>query len=101
MHNFDAAPDEDVSAYIAGLLLSGGEQEPPQQAPMYTMSLRLPIEMAAYVFELASTADKSRVEMARLLVQAGIDAVFDRLPPEIAYETRSAARARGLNMLEG
>lgn len=91
-------PDDDVTGYIAGLLL-GQEPEVPAQQPLHTMSLRLPLEMAAYVFELATTADKSRVEMARLLVQAGIDSVLSRLPPEVAYDTREAARERLIDMI--
>ncbi len=91
-------PDDDVTGYIAGLLL-GQELESPHQQPLHTMSLRLPLEMAAYVFELAITAEKSRVEMARLLVQAGIDSVLSRLPPEIAYDTREAARERLISMI--
>ena len=91
-------PDDDVTGYIAGLLL-GREPETPHQHPLYTMTLRLPLEMAAYLFELATTADKSRVEMARLLVQAGIDSVLSRLPPEIAYDTREAARERLISMI--
>lgn len=91
-------PDDDVTGYIAGLLL-GQELESPHQQPLHTMSLRLPLEMAAYVFELAITADKSRVEMARLLVQAGIDSVLSRLPPEIADDTREAARERLISMI--
>ena len=91
-------PDDDVTGYIAGLLL-GQELESPHQQPLHTMSLRLPLEMAAYVFELAITADKSRVEMARLLVHAGIDSVLSRLPPEIADDTREAARERLISMI--
>lgn len=91
-------PDDDVTGYIAGLLL-GQEPEAPHQQPLHTMSLRLPLEMAAYVFELATSADKSRVEMARLLVQAGIDSVLSRLPPEVADETREAAHERLIGMI--
>ena len=91
-------PDDDVTGYIAGLIL-GHEPEAPHQQPLHTMSLRLPLEMAAYVFELAITADKSRVEMARLLVQAGIDSVLSRLPPEVAYDTCEAARERLADMI--
>lgn len=89
---------DDTAAYVAGLLM-GNEPEPPHQQPMHTMSLRLPLEMAAYVFELASTSEKSRVEMARLLIQAGIDSVLQRLPPEIAYETREGAFSRLADMI--
>lgn len=91
-------PDEDTSGYIASLLL-GEETEASQHQPLHTMSLRLPMEMAAFVIELAITADKSRVEMARLLVQAGIDSVLSRLPPDVAYDTREAARERLSHML--
>lgn len=86
-------PDEDVAGYIAARVLGEDSETPPQQ-PLHTMSLRLPYEMAAYLIELAGTTDTSRVEMARQLVQAGIDAVFSRLPPEVAYDIREAARER-------
>lgn len=86
-------PDEDVAGYIAARVLGEDSETPPQQ-PLHTMSLRLPYEIAAYLIELAGTTDTSRVEMARQLVQAGIDAVFSRLPPEVAYDIREAARER-------
>ena len=70
--------NEDVAGYIAARVL-GEDSETPQQ-PLHAMSLRLPYEMAAYLIELAGTTDTSRVEMARQLVQAGIDAVLARLP---------------------
>ena len=68
---------------------SGRIRNPPAAA---LMSLRLPYEMAAYLIELAGTTDTSRVEMARQLVQAGIDAVLARLPAEVAYDIHEAAR---------
>lgn len=91
-------PDEDTTGYIASLLM-GEELDAPQQQPLHTMSLRLPMEMAAFVIELALSADKSRVEMARLLVQAGIDSVLSRLPAETVYDIREAARERLTEML--
>ena len=73
-------PSEDVAGYIAARVL-GEDSETPSQQPLHAMSLRLPYEMAAaYLIELAGTTDTSRVEMARQLVQAGIDAVLSRLP---------------------
>ncbi len=90
--------DEDVTGYIAARIL-GEDSDTPQQQPLHTMSLRLPYEMAAFVIELAGTADTSRVEMARLLVQAGIDSVLSRLPPEVAHDTREAARERLADMM--
>ena len=73
-------------------------RNPPQQ-PLHLMSLRLPYEMAAYLIELAGTTDTSRVEMARQLVQAGIDAVLSRLPAEVAYDIHEAARERLSEMM--
>lgn len=90
--------DEDTTGYIAARLL-GEDSDGPAHQPLHTMSLRLPMEMAAFVIELAGSADTSRVEMARLLVQAGIDSVLSRLPPEVAYDTREAARERLSDML--
>ena len=78
---------------------SGRIPKPPPQQPLHSMSLRLPYEMAAYLIELAGTTDTSRVEMARQLVQAGIDAVLSRLPAEVAYDIHEAARERLSEMM--
>ena len=71
----------------------------PPSSRCTLMSLRLPYEMAAYLIELAGTTDTSRVEMARQLVQAGIDAVLSRLPAEVAYGIHEAARERLSEMM--
>ena len=91
-------PNEDVAGYIAARVLGEDSETPPQQ-PLHAMSLRLPYEKAAYLIELAGTTDTSRVEMARQLVQAGIDAVLSRLPAEVAYDIRTAAQERLQDML--
>lgn len=91
-------PNEDVAGYIAARVLGEDSETPPQQ-PLHTMSLRLPYEMAAYLIELAGTTDTSRVEMARQLVQAGIDSVLSRLPAEVAHDIRTAAQERLQDML--
>ena len=91
-------PDEDITGYITSLLL-GEEPDTTQQQPVHTMSLRLPMDTAALLIELALSADKSRVEMARLLVWAGIDSVLSRLPVETAHDIREAARERLDEML--
>ena len=90
-------PSEDVAGYIAARVL--GEDSKPPAAAAALMSLRLPYEMAAYLIELAGTTDTSRVEMARQLVQAGIDAVLSRLPAEVAYDIHEAARERLSEMM--
>lgn len=90
--------NEDVAGYIASRVLGEDSETPPQQ-PLHAMSLRLPYEMAAYLIELAGTTDTSRVEMARQLVQAGIDAVLSRLPAEVAYGIHEAARERLSEMM--
>ena len=88
--------NEDVAGYIASRVL-GEDSKPPAAAAL--MSLRLPYEMAAYLIELAGTTDTSRVEMARQLVQAGIDAVLSRLPSEVAHDIHEAARERLAEMM--
>ena len=88
--------NEDVAGYIAARVL-GEDSKPPAAAAL--MSLRLPYEMAAYLIELAGTTDTSRVEMARQLVQAGIDAVLARLPAEVAHDIHEAARERLSEMM--
>ena len=81
-------PNEDVAGYIAARVLGEDSETPPQQ-PLHAMSLRLPYEMAAYLIELAGTTDTSRVEMARQLVQAGIDSCLLYTSPSPRDRTRS------------
>ena len=88
----------DIAAYIAARVLGEDSDTPPQQ-PLHAMSLRLPYDMAAYLIELAGTTDTSRVEMARQLVQAGIDSVLARLPSEVAVDIHEAARERLADMM--
>lgn len=92
-------PDEDVSGYIANLLTGEDMSNEVDQPRIHTMTLRLPMEMASYLIVMAQNADRSRVEMGRLLVQAGIDSVLSRLPPEVAIDTREAAHERFLEMI--
>jgi hypothetical protein len=85
--------DQDVTDYIAGLI-SGTDDVHVQVEPLHSMSLRLPIDLTAYLFVMAEHGDKSRNEMARLLLQAGIDSVISRLPPEVAHDIRESACER-------
>jgi predicted transcriptional regulator len=90
--------DDDIAGYIAARVLGEDSDTPPQQ-PLHAMSLRLPYEMAAYLIELAGATDTSRVEMARQLVQAGINSVLARLPAEVAVDIHEAARERLADMI--
>lgn len=90
--------DDDIAGYIAARVLGEDSDTPPQQ-PLHAMSLRLPYEMAAYLIELAGATDTSRVEMARQLVQAGINSVLSRLPAEVAVDIHEAARERLADMI--
>lgn len=92
-------PDKrpDVSGYIAGLIL-GAEEPVGQGSPLHSMSIRIPLELAAYVIEMAISTDKSRNEMARLLLQAGVDEVLGRLPTEASEDIRLAVVERFCDM---
>lgn len=98
MGQFDDRIDEDVSGYIADLL-SGADEVPQAHIPLHIMSVRIPMDLAAHLIVMAESGDKSRNEMARLLLQAGVDAVLSRLPPEIAFDMREAARERYQEMI--
>lgn len=91
MEHPDRSPD--VSGYIAGLIL-GAEDPVGQGSPLHSMSIRIPLELAAYVIEMATSTGKSRNEMARLLLQAGVDEVLGRLPAEASEDIRLAVGER-------
>ena len=90
--------NDDVSDYVANLLM--GNDDPPAEAQqLHAMSIRIPYELAAYLIVMAEAGDRSRNEMARLLLQAGVDSVLGRLPPEISVDTREAAMERFQEMI--
>lgn len=98
MDQFGEDFDQDVSGFVAGLL-SGRDDTPQPQLPLHAMSLRIPMELASYLIVMAEGGDKSRNEMARLLMQAGVDSVLSRLPPEVAVDMRQAAFERYQEMI--
>jgi hypothetical protein len=98
MDQFGEDFDEDISGFVADLL-SGKEDISRPELPLHAMSLRIPLELAAYVIVMAESGDKSRNEMARLLMQAGVDSVLSRLPQEVAVDTRQAAFERYKEMI--
>ncbi len=77
--------DEDVSGYIAGLMM-GTDDPPPMDVPLQAMTIRIPTTLAAQVIELSTSIHRSRNETVRLLLQAGLDAVLVRIPHEVADE---------------
>lgn len=93
--------EEDISGYLAGLL-SGAPEEPEEvfQPAMYPMTVRVHMSLAAQLFVMAEGSDKSRTEMARLLIQAGIDSVLARLPSPVRDDLQEAAHERFLELTQ-
>lgn len=78
--------DDDLGAYVAGLLAD--DQDEPSGT--FSMSLRLPVSLAAAVMVMAEQAGKSRNEMARLIIQTGFDDIVSRLPHPIRDDLNEA-----------
>lgn len=88
------SPKEDIAQYLAEQLMGSPEELEPASQHLHLMTARLPLDLAAMVIELAGSTDKSRVEMIRLLIIAGIDSVFSRMPEEVVADIRQAAEER-------
>ncbi len=58
---------------------------------IFAMSVRLPSNIASLVSAMANHAGISRNEMANLIVEAGIDAIFSATDPESAAEIHQEA----------
>ena len=58
---------------------------------IFAMSVRLPSNIASLVSSMANHAGISRNEMANLIVEAGIDAIFSATDPESAAEIHEEA----------
>lgn len=89
-------PAEDTAAFVAGLLIDEELADPPGT---FSMSLRLPVTLAASLIVMAEQGGKSRNEMARMIIQAGLDDIFSRLPVEVAGDLHEAIRERATDLL--
>ena len=75
---------ENSSAARAAALFSRGELPDDDDVPgIFSMSLRFPVRVAATISTMAEHAGRSRNEMANLIVEAGITAIFRETPQPI------------------
>jgi hypothetical protein len=91
-------PSSDITDQISNMLISSSEELQEHQA-LHALSLRIPLELAANLIAMAEQAGVSRNEMARLLMQAGVQAVLARLPPQTAAEICESAADRYESMI--
>lgn len=77
--------DQSAAARAVSLFSLGGPDETTVPGT-HTMTLRLPLKLAAYVAVMASHADVSRNEMARLIIDAGVQEILSRTPDVIRAE---------------
>lgn len=78
---------DNSSAARAASLFSRGELPDDDDVPgIYSMSFRLPVRVAATIATMAEHAGRSRNEMANLIVDAGIAAIFRETPQPILAE---------------
>jgi hypothetical protein len=75
---------DNSSAAQAAALFSRGELPDEDDVPgIFSMSLRFPVRVAATISTMAEHAGRSRNEMANLIVEAGITAIFRETPQPI------------------
>lgn len=83
-------PENTAAAHAAGLFCVGPDPDENDVPGTYSMSVRLPLKLAAYVAVMADHADVSRNEMAKLIIQAGIDEILSRTPDGIRAEIQGS-----------
>ena len=77
----------DSSASRVAALFSRDEVPDDDDVPgIYSMSLRFPVRVASTIATMAEHAGCSRNEMANLIVNAGISAIFKETPGPILEE---------------
>lgn len=69
----------------------GGKPPPP---PPRSLTVRMPLDLFAYLEEMAEAANVSLNTMALHLMGWGIDSGLERLPPDLADEIRTDAAER-------
>lgn len=82
--------DNSAAARAAGLFSVGSDPDDYDVPGTYGMTFRLPLKLAAYVAVMADHADISRNEMAKLIVQAGVQEILSRTPDGIRAEIDGA-----------
>lgn len=83
-------PDNSAAAHAAGLFCLGVDPDDHDVPGTYAMTFRLPLKLAAYVAVMADHADVSRNEMAKLIIQAGVDEILSRTPDGIRAEIQDS-----------
>lgn len=78
--------DNSAAARAAGLFSVGPDSDDFDLPGTFAMTFRLPLRLAAYVAVMADHADISRNEMAKLIVQAGVQEILSRTPDAIRAE---------------
>jgi hypothetical protein len=79
------------AATRAASLFSRSDPTPDEELPgVHAMTLRLPLRMAATVIAMADGAGLSRNEMAQLVIQAGIDAIYAATPEPLREDLESS-----------
>ena len=78
--------DNSAASRAASLFMRGDTPEDDDVPGVYSMTFRLPVTMAATLAVMAEHAGTSRNEMAHLIIQAGISAVYRETPNSIQIE---------------
>lgn len=73
---------DNTSAAKVASLISGQPPDQEENPVVHSVSLRIPVRMAASLFVMASQAGRSRNEMANLILDAGLTAIFREMPQE-------------------
>ncbi len=81
-------PGNDAAQRAASLFSIGPEEE--DTPGVFSMTFRLPSSVAATIAVMANHAGKSRNEMAHLIINAGIQAIYSATPEPIQEELREA-----------
>lgn len=78
--------DNSAAARAAGLFCLGSDPDEYDVPGTFAMTFRLPLKLAAYVAVMADHADISRNEMAKLIIQSGVEEIISRTPDAIRAE---------------
>jgi hypothetical protein len=82
--------DNSAAARAAGLFSVGPDSDDYELPGTFAMTFRLPLKLAAYLAVMSDHADISRNEMAKLIVQAGVQEILARTPDAIRAEIEAA-----------
>ena len=79
------------------------ERSDPEEEPLRSASIRMPVQVLHRIDSMASHAELSRNAMANQLLSVGIDAVLDELPDELreSIEVQVFARLEAESQPDG